>query len=91
MADWSTAGEVADKQGTRSWLLKLAKGKQTPLCYFQANDRATGGPLRRSDWLPTDECADEQDRPGEDPPADWDSESEEGEPARAPPSTTARP
>ena len=37
------------------------------------------GPLRRSDWLPTDECEDEHVRPGEDSPADWDSESEESE------------
>ena len=37
------------------------------------------GPLRRSDWLPTEECEDEHFRPGEDSPADWDSESEESE------------
>ena len=34
------------------------------------------GPLRRSDWLPTAVCDDEQDRPGELSPRDWDSRSE---------------
>ena len=37
------------------------------------------GPLRRSDWLPTDECEDEQDRPGDLSPCDWDSESEDSD------------
>ena len=37
------------------------------------------GPLRRSDWLPTDECEDEQVRPSELSPRDWDSESEDSE------------
>ena len=35
------------------------------------------GPLRRSDWLPTDPCEGEQDGPGELSPRDWESESDE--------------
>ena len=35
--------------------------------------------VRAAERLPTDECEDEHVRPGEDSPADWDSESEESE------------
>jgi hypothetical protein len=37
------------------------------------------GPLRRSDWLPTDECQDEQVRPGDLSPCDWDSDTEDSD------------
>ena len=34
------------------------------------------GPLRRSDWLPTEQHAGEQDEPGELSPMDWPGESD---------------
>ena len=40
---------------------------------------AAAGPLRRSDWLPTDDCADEQNRPSDLSPRDWGSESEDSD------------
>ena len=42
MADWGTAGEVADKQETQSWLRKPAQGQETLIRYVKANDRAQG-------------------------------------------------
>ena len=71
----ATAGKVAGsgiilERSCQAWIA-------TP------SSRALGvyhyGPLRRSDWLPTGECEDEHVRPGEDLPADWDSESEESD------------
>ena len=40
------------------------------------------GPLRRSDWLPTDEHDGEQVRPSDLSPRDWDEESSDSESAR---------
>ena len=47
--------------------------------FRRANGVFHYGPLRRSDWLPTAVCDDEQDRPGELSPRDWDSESDASE------------
>jgi hypothetical protein len=40
------------------------------------------GPLRRSDWLPTLECEEEQDRPGDLSPGDWDTSSDDSDDSR---------